>query len=55
MSSILGNVRWPKNSQRSFAFAQDDKHYGRLNQTAFAKIAEITAGRTFHQVDGEFE
>lgn len=26
-----------------------------LNQTAFAKVAEITAGRTLYQIDGEFE
>jgi hypothetical protein len=45
----------PTVTQRSFAFAQDDKHEGGLYQTALAKIAEITAGGALYKVDGELE
>ena len=45
----------PTVTQRSFAFAQDDKHKGGLYQTAFAKVAEIAAGGTLHKIDGELE
>jgi hypothetical protein len=44
-----------RDTQRSFAFAQDDKHEGKLYQTALAKIAEITAGGTLHKIYGELE
>ena len=52
---MLTSMRGQLLTQRSFAFAQDDKHEARLNQTALAKIAEITAGGALHQVDGELE
>jgi hypothetical protein len=42
-------------TQRSFAFAQDDKHEGGLYQTALAKVPEIIAGGALHQVDGKLE
>src|SRR6476620_3543108 len=53
--SLLNQHALPTVTQRSFAFAQDDKHEGGLYQTALAKIAEITARGTLHQVDGELE
>src|SRR4051812_11922704 len=45
----------PNVTQRSFAFAQDDRHGGGLYQSAFAKVAEIAAGGALHKVDGELE
>jgi hypothetical protein len=43
----------PNQSQRSFAFAQDDQPLSGLDQTAFSEIAEITARRALHKIDGE--
>ncbi len=55
LSSDANQHALPTVTQRSFAFAQDDKHEGGLYQTALAKIAEITARGTLHQVDGKLE
>ena len=55
ISSMLTSNALPTVTQRSFAFAQDDKHEGGLYQTALAKVPDIVAGRAFHQVYGELE